>query len=426
MPSAPPSPGHCTHGPAGILGSVTTHRNNWRHTVWLFAATGFVESLAFGHLGAFMPILLDELGVPRSAAPAWIGVLSSLAFVIGLPLLPFWGVWAERYGRKLIIIRSSVAGALMFALAGLSRDVWMLASARLLGGFVLGNTGVMMAVQESITPADRLGRAVALISAGAPVGMAIGPFLGGQIVAAYSVRSLLLMDAALTLVMALILVWLLKEEPRSQDRHIPTGTGVVMALRAITGNRRVGTLFGAAFIVALGASAAQPYVPVVLQQIHKGPGLAETIGFVFTVSGIVMAASTPVFGAIGDRAGHLAAWRAAAIIAAVGVAGLAYSGTDTQVVVWRSVQVAAMGGMGALTMVLLARHSDAATRTPVLTLSLLPNQLSWFLGPLLGSFLATRSLQLPFLFGAVACGLGAIMSLSLSGPRAARRTPNGT
>ena len=393
---------------------MTIHRNRWQRTVCLFAATGFVESLAFGHLGAFMPILLDELRVPRSTAPAWIGVLSSLAFVIGLPLLPFWGVWAEQYGRKLIIIRSSAAGALMFALAGLSQDVWMLAVARLLGGFVLGNTGVMMAVQEAITPSDRLGKAVALISAGAPVGMAIGPLLGGRIVALYSVRSLLLIDAALTLIMALLLMWLLKEEPRPERSRIPSRMGVMLAIRAITKTRSISVLFAAGFLVALGASAAQPYVPVLLQHLHRGPGLAETIGLVYTISGIVMAALTPAFGTIGDRIGHLAVWRAAGVIGAVGVAGMALSMTSSEVAAWRSIQVAAMGGLGALTMVLLARYSDAETRTPVLTLSLLPNQLSWFLGPLLGSVLASYSLKLPFIFGAAASLVGVLMSLSLT------------
>src|SRR5688500_20193420 len=110
----------------------------------LFALTGLVESLAFGHLSAFTPIYLRELNVPEPAIPHWTGVLSALAFVIGLPLLPFWGVWADRYGRKLIIVRSSVVAAMVFALTAASSDVYMLAVTRLLAGFVIGNTGVMM------------------------------------------------------------------------------------------------------------------------------------------------------------------------------------------------------------------------------------------------------------------------------------------
>jgi MFS family permease len=408
------------------LESGSKHRNKWQHTIWLFAATGFVESLAFGHLGAFLPILLDELGVPRRSAPGWIGVLSSLAFVIGLPLLPFWGVWADRYGRKLIIIRSSVAAAAMFGLAGLSSDVWMLAAARLLGGFVLGNTGVMMAVQEAITPRERLGRAVSMISAGSPVGMAIGPFLGGRIVAVWSVRHLLLLDAALTFGMACILMLWLKEEPRD-EQHVKMSTraGVASALRAVMLDRPIALLFTATFIVALGASAAQPYVPVLLQRMYSGAKLAQIIGTVFTVSGVAMAVMTPIIGGAGDRLGHLSVWRIVVGLGAAGLVGQAFSGTSAQLAFCRSLQAACMGGAGALTMVLLARYADAKNRTSVLTLSLLPNQLSWFLGPLAGSLLASWRLELPFVFGAVAALAGLLVSVALSAAVSARPAARG-
>jgi hypothetical protein len=65
------------------------HRNDWRVLLILFVIAGIVESQAFGHLSAFTPIYLDTLGVPPAQISTWTGILSSLAFVIGLPLLPF-------------------------------------------------------------------------------------------------------------------------------------------------------------------------------------------------------------------------------------------------------------------------------------------------------------------------------------------------
>ncbi len=53
---------------------------------------GIVESQAFGHLNAFTPLFLQQLHVPQSEIPTWTGILAALAFVIGLPLLPFWGI----------------------------------------------------------------------------------------------------------------------------------------------------------------------------------------------------------------------------------------------------------------------------------------------------------------------------------------------
>ncbi len=68
------------------------HRNDWRVLLVVFILAGIVESQAFGHLGAFTPLFLQELRVPPATIPTWTGLLSGLGFVIGLPLLPFWGV----------------------------------------------------------------------------------------------------------------------------------------------------------------------------------------------------------------------------------------------------------------------------------------------------------------------------------------------
>lgn len=71
------------------------HRNDWRVLLLLFTLAGVVESQAFGHLNAFTPLFLQELHVANAQIPAWIGILASLSFVVGLPLLPFWGVWPD-------------------------------------------------------------------------------------------------------------------------------------------------------------------------------------------------------------------------------------------------------------------------------------------------------------------------------------------
>src|SRR5579863_7249015 len=104
--------------------------NDWRVLLAVFTLVGVVESQAFGHLNAFRPIFLQQLGVPVAQIPTWTGVLAALGFVIGLPLLPFWGVWADRYSRKLIIVRSAYIEAVIFALTALSPNVCFLALGR--------------------------------------------------------------------------------------------------------------------------------------------------------------------------------------------------------------------------------------------------------------------------------------------------------
>jgi MFS family permease len=389
------------------------HRNDWRLTVGLFALTGLVESLAFGHLSAFTPLYLRQLHVAPPDIARWTGILSALAFVIGLPMLPFWGVLADRYGRKLIIIRSSVFAALIYGLSAMAPDVYWLAFARFWGGFVLGNTGVMMAVQADITPRDRLGTAVAVISAGSPVGMAVGPALGGQIVDTLGVRALLWLDTGLTSLVVLALALLLKEEPRELDRTKTTRASVAEALRAIAHTPLVAGLFGVVFFLALGLSMAMPYTPILIAQLYHGPKLGTTIGIVLTLTGITMALSTPVWGRIGDRKGHLSVLRLCSALVAVTLAGQAAAATVWQVGVWRAAQGLCQGGIGALSMTLLALYSPKDRRSSILTLSLLPQQLAWFLGPLAASGISVFGVRPVFWTGVFALAVGLGLSVRL-------------
>jgi len=392
---------------------MSPHRNDWRLTVGLFALTGLVESLAFGHLSAFTPLYLSQLHVAQADIPRWTGILSALGFIIGLPMLPFWGVLADRYGRKIIVIRSSVFAALIYALSAFAPDVYWLGFARFWGGFVMGNTGVMMAVQADITPRDRLGTAVAVISAGSPVGMAIGPALGGQIVDTFGVRSLLWMDTGLTVLVVLALTLLLKEEPRILDRTQTARAGAAEALRAIMHTPLVIGLFSAVFFLALGLSMAMPYTPILVTQLYHGLKPGTTIGIVLTLTGITMAISTPVWGRIGDRNGHLGVFRLCAALVAVTLAGQAIAGQVWQVGFWRAAQGLCQGGIGALAMTLLALYSPPERRSSILTLSLLPQQLAWFLGPLAAAALSGLGIRVVFWAGVLAllAGLGVSMRL---------------
>jgi len=71
---------------AAVPGPAPAPANDWRTLLLLFTLAGAVESQAFGHLGAFTPLFLQQLQVPPAQIPTWTGVLSALGFVLGLPL----------------------------------------------------------------------------------------------------------------------------------------------------------------------------------------------------------------------------------------------------------------------------------------------------------------------------------------------------
>ena len=74
----------------------------------MFWVTQLVESLGMSQVFALMPAHLHELGVADADRVAFVGLFNSLVFVFGLPLVPLWGVWADKVSRKAVIARSAI------------------------------------------------------------------------------------------------------------------------------------------------------------------------------------------------------------------------------------------------------------------------------------------------------------------------------
>lgn len=366
---------------------------DWRLTTALFLFTGLAESLAFGHFQAFTPLYLRQLHVPVADIPAWTGFLGMIGFVLGLPLLPFWGPLAERVGRKPIIVRSAVIEAFMFLIASRAGSPYALAAARFLSGFVLGNTGVMLALQAEVSPPKRVGFAIALVSAGPSVAIAAGPLLGGVVAAHLGLRSLFLLDAALTALSAVALMALLHEGPR-QRSTTPTGRLALGALRDVLQIAPVRNLFLVYLLFSLALSAVQPFLPLWIHALQARPApaalqgsTAYVVGLVLTLGGIAMALGTPLMGYIGDRVGVRRALLLSLFVNGVGLIGQGLSLGLLPLSLWRLLQGFGQGGVGANLMTTLARLAPAERRASLMNLGLLPQQLAWFVGPLLGTAL---------------------------------------
>jgi MFS family permease len=359
----------------------------------LFLFTGLAESLAFGHFQAFTPLYLRDLHVPSAQIPAWTGFLGMIGFVLGLPLLPFWGPLAERVGRKPIIVRSAIIEAFMFLIASRAGSPYALAVARFLSGFVMGNTGVMLALQAEVSPPKRVGLAIALVSAGPSIAIAAGPLLGGVVAAQFGLRSLFLLDAALTALSAVALMALLHEGPR-QRSTTPTGRLALGALRDVLQIAPVRNLFLVYLLFSLALSAVQPFLPLWIHalQAHPAPvwlkgSTAYVVGLVLTLGGVAMAAGTPLMGWLGDRVGVRRALLLSLFVNGVGLIGQGLSLGLVPLSLWRLLQGFGQGGVGANLMTSLARIAPPERRASLMNLGLLPQQLAWFVGPLLGTAL---------------------------------------
>ncbi|XP_077241543.1 protein ZINC INDUCED FACILITATOR-LIKE 1-like isoform X2 [Tasmannia lanceolata] len=102
------------------------------------------------------------------------------SFMIGRALTSvFWGVIADRYGRKPVIMIGTISVVLFNTLFGLSTSFWMALSTRFLLGSCNGLLGPIKAYASEVTRPEYQALGLSVVSTSWGIGLIIGPALGG-------------------------------------------------------------------------------------------------------------------------------------------------------------------------------------------------------------------------------------------------------
>ncbi len=399
---------------------------DWRAIVAIFWITSMVEGLGISQVFAFVPSYLREMGVAEPDRLRFIGIFGSLIFIVGAPFVPLWGVWADKYSRKAVIVRSAIVEAFVFAGVALSREPWQLGLSMMLVGLQLGNTGVMLAAIRDVTPRRRLGTVIALFGASSPIGFAIGPTLGGIIVDGLhlGLPAVFWVSVGLSIGTAL-LVGLGSREIRPEV--IPEGRIAHLAFGAVRGvlsdraTVRVFAIFGVAF---LGNQMCRPFVPVLVEGANGGPAnLASAIALVTGTAALVGALVSPIGGWLGDRVGFRPVLIAALIVGGVALVLEPLAPSVPLLALTVLVFGACTAAMSAMVFGLLATEIPPERRSTTLNLVYLPLYAAGIVGPALGAIVVTAGLPAPFWVGAAVYIAGATVFATRRPHPAAAATP---
>ena len=118
----------------------------WQRTLWAMVGIQFVMTAAFSMLSPIMLLFLLVLGVGSARSVAlWAGILAGTTSFVAAFASPFWGRLADRHGRKLMLLRSSIAVGVFAALMGAATNVWQVFACRALMGVFAGFSSTAIA-----------------------------------------------------------------------------------------------------------------------------------------------------------------------------------------------------------------------------------------------------------------------------------------
>jgi MFS transporter, DHA1 family, multidrug resistance protein len=279
---------------------------NWRHTLWAMVGIQFVMTMAFSMLTPIMPLFLPQLGVKTAAAiDLWAGILAGVTSFVAAFASPLWGTVADRHGRKLMLLRSSIAIGFFAALMGLSQNVWQFFAVRALMGAFAGFSSAAIALVASQVPEGRLGFSLGWLSTGQLVGSLVGPIFGGvlaDLTGSYRVPFFL---TAATVLGSSSLVWLTVHEEFIRPQLGSGRRSTVSGLIALVTTPALMALFFVLLMAQFGVRTVQPIVTLYVKgMVGSVPNIATLAGIAFSVTGLADVIASPFLGKRSDQIGY--------------------------------------------------------------------------------------------------------------------------
>jgi DHA1 family multidrug resistance protein-like MFS transporter len=249
--------------------------------------------------------LAKDLGVQGDyEIGIWAGVIFAANFLTSFLFQPLWGKLADRYGRKIMLLRSGFGMAIVIVLMGFARNPWELLFLRLLNGTISGFNPAAISLISGTTPKSRMGYAMGILQSGSVAGTILGPLIGGSLADIVGFRPIFYITGALILIASLLALLLVKEDfNREEASHIPQ-VSVIQGFKELAHIPQLLALFAVTFLLQFAMVSPMALLPLYVQKLHASTdNIAFWAGLVLAVTGISNMISSPILGKVSDRLG---------------------------------------------------------------------------------------------------------------------------
>ncbi len=178
-----------------------------------------LATTAFMFVVPFMPLYVQQLGVQNAEnAAAWAGLINGASGATMALVAPLWGRLSDRLGRKLMLLRATMAAAVVVGSMGFVSAPWQLLGLRLLQGTLTGTVPAATALVAFTAPPERAGWRLGALQTVIFVAAGVGPALGGVSADLAGIRTSFVVTSSLLAVSgALVLLGVSEAKPRRDE-----------------------------------------------------------------------------------------------------------------------------------------------------------------------------------------------------------------
>ena len=327
---------------------------NWKTNLFVIWLSQFLAMVGFGCCMPFIPLLLKEnLHIDD---PNVRGVYTSIYYLASMLSLcvatSVWGVLADRFGRKLMLLRASYAAALFYPLLAFAPNFWVLASIRFVCSFFSGTVNPAQTLLIATSPSEKHGFVLGVLSTAVSSGNMLGYLLGGLLVDRFGYTFAFLTCGGIYLTSALLVHIFAKDDfsvalakkqrAKSQHKFKDVATPAVIWLLVMF------------LLVGVSTRLIQPYMALLVEKVQAERAAFYT-GIVSSASSLGGFFSGLCLGWLCDRFAPRKLLLPLLIIGGVFTAAMAYSSNITMLIITKFVAAFAGGGIKPVLQLMLTK-----------------------------------------------------------------------
>ena len=161
----------------------------WKRNFYVMFATELIVLMGLSLVIPFLPLYLQQANnLTTEDAAFWAGIAGSAAGIAMFFAAPIWGILADRWGRKSMVLRAMFSGGIILALMGVFHNIFAIVLLRTLQGLFSGTIAAASALVASGTPREKMPATMGLLMVAFYGGGALGPLLGGFLAETFALQ----------------------------------------------------------------------------------------------------------------------------------------------------------------------------------------------------------------------------------------------